>query len=621
LASVEPRAEDSAESVENPLGLVKSLTDAVERARVDFLTLFWTDLIRGPTRSYRAHGVCVRIQGGKKMIRKAVFSRFQSLVLPGGVALGMALVGCKGPAYDPRGVPLSIPSAESLAPQIGDGPRTANAEREIEKQAQNAAQRIFRAEPMARELASPPASAAPVGADGAEEPPIAGATRPAWADGVEKPADAGENDLPQGWPVEVRRGETPALLAQWAGIDPQEIIVTNAEALGNRKWLRIGDRITVTMSANRKVAFDRMRDGFQKERVDAFFANKFFEKVIVYRVKKGEFIAAAAKRYGDVPLWLIEEFNQTDFRGLQPGDEILIPVVSALPVGLRQPPPLAVVDEEGHPLAEGRANQYESRIRGDFMAKARMALDDSNVFMRGGPIMSAGVNPAAAGQGFPRPEEAIAPVQVAGQPAGGYPTPPAVIGGAPAGHPLLPEVGGAGTSPYSAAYVPAQVGVQQAVVVPGPAVGDPGAEVPAAGSATPRDVVVKRGESLLHYVKWSKVNLDNIKQANPHLDPERIFVGARISIPMNDDAYVEFVKARALWEKEKEDAATSGDSAVKAKTEKVKAKTHTVKTGETATSIARAYRISVKELREANPQVKLKKLRVGSKLTIPPKKS
>ncbi len=550
------------------------------------------------------------------MIRQAVFSRFHSIVLPSGLALGLALGGCKGPAYDPRGVPLSIPNAESLAPQIGDGPRTANAERELEKQAQNAAQRIFRAEPMAREVASPGASAAAVETEKAEEPLIAGAARPAWADGVEKPADAGENDLPQGWPVEVRRGETPALLGQWAGIDPQEIIVTNAETLGNRKWLRIGDRITVTMSANRKVAFDRMRDAYQKERVDSFFANKFFEKVIVYRVKKGEFIAAAAKRYGDVPLWLIEEFNQTDFRGLQPGDEILIPVVSALPAGLRQPPPLAVVDEEGHPLAEGRANQYESRIRGDFMAKARMALDDSNVFMRGGPIMSAGLNPVA-GQGFPRPEEAIAPTQSAGN-QGGYPTPPAVIGGAQ--NPLLPEVGGAGPSPYSAAYVPAQVGVQQAVVPAEPAPGGVEPEAVVGTAGTPRDVVVKRGESLLHYVKWSKVSLDNIKQANPHLDPERIFVGARISIPMNDDSYVEFVKSRALWEKEREDTAAAGDG-VKAKAEKVKSKTHTVKTGETATSIARAYRISVKELREANPQVKLKKLKVGSKLTIPPKKS
>ncbi len=74
-------------------------------------------------------------------------------------------------------------------------------------------------------------------------------------------------------------------------------------------------------------------------------------------MKKGEFIASAAKRYGDVPLWLIEEFNQMDFRGLQPGDEILIPVVGELPPGVRQPPPPVVVDEEGHALSEGTATR------------------------------------------------------------------------------------------------------------------------------------------------------------------------------------------------------------------------------------------------------------------------
>ncbi|HRE91128.1 MAG TPA: LysM domain-containing protein, partial [Myxococcota bacterium] len=78
----------------------------------------------------------------------------------------------------------------------------------------------------------------------------------------------------------------------------------------------------------------------------------------------------------------------------------------------------------------------------------------------------------------------------------------------------------------------AGLAVQPNVVQPAPA---------AHPSGIARDVVVKRGESLMHYVRWSKVPLDDIKSANPHLDPDRIFVGARISLPMSYEQYVEFV--------------------------------------------------------------------------------
>jgi LysM repeat protein len=567
------------------------------------------------------------------MLQLAVITRFLRRMAPGSAALMFSVTACKGPDNSPRVVPLNITDQAQLAPQMVDGPRRDNAERELEKQASRIAQQLFRAEPMAKDI---PPEEARVHAEPAEEPlPV----RPAWADGVEQPSDAGENDLPQGWPVEVRRGETPALLAQWSGQDAKEILFVNTEALGNRKWLKVGDRITVHMSANRKVAFDRLRDAFQRERVESYFSNRYFKDVVVYRVKKGEFVATAAKRYGDVPLWLIEEFNQIDFRSLQPGDEILIPVVAEMPAGMRQPPPLRVVDEAGHPLAAAHVDALAPKIRSDFMAKARMAIDDSNVFMRAGPMPQQGGHPVAGQQ-----PQGHAPAQPA---PGQYQLPAARIGQLPDArptepHPLLPDyrgygqaqqparvpevpqapqhppsfpaahqqVGAPSVSPYSAAHRPAE----------------PAPMAPAPGGM-PRDVVVKRGESLMHYVRWSRVPLDAIKTTNPHLDPDRIFVGARIAIPMGDDQYVEFVKARALWEKERaEEAANPAgkpDKNAKAanapKAPKVPTKTHTVKSGETATSIARAHRVEVKDLRSANPGVDLKRLKVGAKLTVPPK--
>lgn len=559
----------------------------------DFESIFWTGSGSGP-----------KTDSAMKSLRP-VAALVSRTVLPVG-ALSLVLA-CKGPARDERQIAVDLPDQAPLVVQWVDGPRRDNAERQMEKQAQRVAAGLFGAEPMAREAPEPEAAPPEV----AEEPAFV-AERPSWADGVEKPADVGANDLPQGWPIEVRRGETPAVIAEWAGVDAGELVAANESALGGRKWFRVGDRITVSLSANQKVGFDRKRELFQRERVDAFFANRYFEKVIVYRVKKGEFIAAAAKRYGDVPLWLIEEFNQIDFRSLQPGDEILIPVVGDLPQGVRQPPPPLVVDEEGRALSEARADAVQPKLRGELFAKARMALDDSNVFVR----------PRPGGEQLAlSPAPIVAPVQQADYPRPEHALPPASIGGG-----LLPSYGGAQpapvvpgpvvAAPVVAAPVAQVVGAADGVGVP---VG-PG-ESPA---ATPRDVIVRRGESLMHYVMWSKTPLDAIKRANQgHLDAERIFIGARIAIPMTDDQYVQFVKARAEWDKERVEAeaqkADKPASKPAGKDKVAKGKQHTVKSGETATSIARAHRVTVKELKAANPGVDLKRLKIGQRLTVPAK--
>ncbi len=534
-------------------------------------------------------------------------------------ALATVALGCKGPDREGRTQAVVLPDQAPLVVQWGDGPRRDNAEREMEKQAQRMAAGLFRAEPMAREVPED-------GEAKPEQAPVEAALpeRPSWADGVEQPVDDGADQLPQGWPIEVRRGETPAVVAEWAAVDVNELVASNQEALRGRKWFKVGDRITVTMSAADKVRFDRKREQFQKERVGAFFANRYFEKVIVYRVKKGEFVASAAKRYGDVPLWLIEEFNQMDFRGLQPGDEILIPVVGELPAGVRQPPPPVVVDEEGHALTEATSDAIAARLKSDLFAKARMALDDSNVFSRpraGGEVLSASPEPGLAPGGVAAPM--VGAVQGAGYPRPEQALPPASIGGG-----LLPNyAGGQAVAPRPAA--PGQV-VQVTAAAPhvAPAVAPAAPEDPAE-QQVPRDVIVRRGESLMHYVMWSKTSLDAIKAANQgRIDGDRIFIGARVTIPMSEAQFVQFVTARAAWDKERaeqqvekaqggnQDGRKAG-SGEKAPKKTASLKQHSVKSGETGTSIARLHRVTVKDLKAANGGVDFKRLRIGQKLSIP----
>ncbi|MFO0746506.1 MAG: LysM peptidoglycan-binding domain-containing protein [Myxococcota bacterium] len=546
-------------------------------------------------------------------------ARFSLRCAPFAIAVALPVTACKGPEPDPRTVPLDIPESSAMVIQWPDGPRRPNAELVLQKAAEDYAGQLFQGEPMPRDL--PPEAAAAPTPEAAPTPAVAPDgedPKPAWADGVAKPPEVAENDMPRAWPIEVKLGETPALLAEWSGGDGKQIIADNEEMLGKRKWLKTGDRISVSMTANQKIAFDRKRDAFQKQRVDAFFNRRYFEKVVVYRVKKGEYISAAAKRYGDVPLWLIEEFNQMDFRGLQPGDEILIPVVSALEPGQSAPPPLQVVDEDGHSISEARKANIDGRLKGDFMARARLALDDSNVFMRARPVGDVGQ---------PGPSMADPTLVAAAPSQGAMPVGPAVVGGerqlppaAIGAHELLPEYR---IGPPPAVQAQAQAANQAAQANQGGSAG-PGGGAPAGvvvvqpaseGPLTLRDVVVKRGESLLHYVKWSQVSLDQVKASNPHLDPQRIFVGARVAIPMTDTQYVAFVKARSAWEKAQDGAAA--DDGQKPAAEKPASKKHTVKAGDTATSIARHYKIAVKALKVANPKANLKKLKPGTKLIIP----
>lgn len=511
------------------------------------------------------------------------------------VPLALAPSGCQGPEARDRNVPLSI-DTQALAIQWQDGPRREAAQAEMRRRSRDIANDLFVGDPMPSGMpAPPPEKKRFLGFDDIDlgDP---GDDRPAWADGVKAPPTSLEHDLPRAWPIVVRRGETPAVLARWIGSDVRTILSDNTESLKGRKWLRTGDRLMLTMSANQKVAFDKARESFQQERLDAYFSKRFFEKVVVYRVKRGEFVSTAAKRYGDVPLWLLEEFNQTDFRGLKAGDEVLIPVVGTFEAGQTEPPVMRVVDEDGRPLADDRNTRVAKRMHNGLLGRARMALDDSNVFERGtgvfSPSSQALLPEYAAGPAEPQAAQPVHAGQPVYQPA--TPRPVAAIAGANA---------------YPTAVPP-----RAPVVAP-----------LAESRPVARDIIVKRGETLLHYTEWSGVTVDQIKVTNPRLDPDRILVGSRIALPLTDLQYVDFVKARSSWVSAKGGSPRGGAqrtarrpvAAIAAKPAASTRRYHTVASGDTASHIAHRHGVTVKALKRANGGHSLDQIRVGQKLRLP----
>ncbi len=420
--------------------------------------------------------------------------------------------GCRGPSEDRARLKLNIDPG-LLTKDFSDGARRDAAQADIRRAVARFTTRLFDAAPMpkgvpeeatASQELSENALAERLRALSKADPAKLGPNRkaPEWSEGVPAPPRAVDHDLPQRYPVVVRQGERLSTLARWAGTTRESILADNHATLGRRKYLRAGDRLMLTMSPNQKVAFDQAREHSAMERLNNYFATRYVAKVIVYRVKRGESIAEVAKRYGEVPSWLLAEFNPVDFRRVRPGTEILIPVIEHYDQAEGLPPALRVVDEEGAPLDGTRRARVANKLGDELLGRARMAIDDSNVFER-----TEHPRGRAAGAVLPNYGRMGAPPKVPVAPP--PPTPPVA------------------SAPPTAAPAPAA------------------AQAPAAPPVKIRSVLVKKRETLGHYAAWSGLSLREIKRANPGLNPDLIFIGKKIKLPMDDETYATFVQRRA----------------------------------------------------------------------------
>jgi LysM repeat protein len=110
-------------------------------------------------------------------------------------------------------------------------------------------------------------------------------------------------------------------------------------------------------------------------------------------------------------------------------------------------------------------------------------------------------------------------------------------------------------------------------------------------ASAPRTHVVQKGQNLTVIARKYGVSLNALVAANPKLSPRRIQAGATLRIP----------------------AAEPGA----APAERQDVQVHQVKAGDSFSSIARTYDVSVNSLIEANPGVNPKRLQRGQKIRIP----
>jgi LysM repeat protein len=136
--------------------------------------------------------------------------------------------------------------------------------------------------------------------------------------------------------------------------------------------------------------------------------------------------------------------------------------------------------------------------------------------------------------------------------------------------------------------------------IPGTSEPPPVPDTTAFPPATQGEHVIVKGDLLATIAKKYGVTLRALQDANPGVDPARLKIGQKLTIP-----------ARTM-------AATTAAPTAPANATANGTKTYTVKSGDTLVKIARTHGVTIKELQSAN-NLRTTQIKVGQKLRIPSK--
>ena len=123
------------------------------------------------------------------------------------------------------------------------------------------------------------------------------------------------------------------------------------------------------------------------------------------------------------------------------------------------------------------------------------------------------------------------------------------------------------------------------------------------------------GESLSTIADKYNISIEKLRDANPHIVNDQIQMGELLALPKGVKKEISKKESKKEVKKEvnKEDKKLS-------QTKDVSVSKHVILSGESFYVIAKNYKITVDELRTANPQVINDQLKAGDELTIPSSK-
>jgi len=138
--------------------------------------------------------------------------------------------------------------------------------------------------------------------------------------------DATDYRVGAGDTVVVQTGETLGHFADWTGVDSETLRRLNR--LHKSAQVMVGHRIKLDLSKVTAAQFLAARTDYHRHVQEAFFAAHRIAGTENYTVKRGESLWTVALQHGDLPIWLVAEYNpDVDFHDMRPGTTIALPQV------------------------------------------------------------------------------------------------------------------------------------------------------------------------------------------------------------------------------------------------------------------------------------------------------
>jgi membrane-bound lytic murein transglycosylase D len=138
--------------------------------------------------------------------------------------------------------------------------------------------------------------------------------------------DATDYRVGAGDTVVVQAEETLGHFSDWTGVDSQTLRRLNR--LHKNAQVTLGRKIKLDLSKVTAAQFVAARTDYHHHLQEAFFAAHRIAGTENYTVKRGESLWTVAIQHGDLPIWLVAQYNpDVDFHDMRPGTTIALPRV------------------------------------------------------------------------------------------------------------------------------------------------------------------------------------------------------------------------------------------------------------------------------------------------------
>ena len=129
--------------------------------------------------------------------------------------------------------------------------------------------------------------------------------------------------------VIVQATETLGHYADWSGVSSQVLRTMNK--LRKNAMVTVGHKFKLDFSRVTPTQFAATRREYHQRLQEAFFAAHRIAGTENYSVKRGESLWTIAQQHGDLPVWLVAQYNpDVDFNDVRPGTTITLPRVVAI---------------------------------------------------------------------------------------------------------------------------------------------------------------------------------------------------------------------------------------------------------------------------------------------------